>query len=90
MADERLAEHLTHAVGRGHEPAGAHRGAAGGAACGDLIRIDVAVEGDRVVDAGFEASGCGTMLAAGSAVVDLVRGERVLDAARIGPARVSR
>jgi tRNA-specific 2-thiouridylase len=89
VPDERLAEHLTHPVGRGFEPVGAHRGAAGGAACGDLVRIDIAVDGDRVADAGFEASGCGTVVAAGSAVVELVRGALVLDAARVGTAAVA-
>jgi tRNA-uridine 2-sulfurtransferase len=82
VADERFAEHLTHPVRRGRVPA--HDGVAGGAACGDLVRIGVAVEGDRVADAGFEASGCGAVQAAGSAAVELVLGESVLDAARVG------
>jgi len=59
-------------VRRGSVPA--HDGAAGGAACGDLVRIGVAVQGDRVVDAGFEAAGCGAAQAAGSAAVELVLG----------------
>ncbi|HWI73185.1 MAG TPA: iron-sulfur cluster assembly scaffold protein, partial [Baekduia sp.] len=84
MADERFAEHLTHPVGRGHEPAGAFAGAAGGAACGDLVTIRVVVEGLIVTDAGFEASGCGAAQAAGSAAVELVRGASVFDAARVG------
>ena len=62
--------------GRGHVPAGAFAGAAGGAACGDLVRIDLAVDGDRVADAGFEASGCGAAIAAGS------RGGRAASTAR--------
>ena len=60
--------------GRPRPRPAAHDGAAGGAACGDLVRIGVAVDGDRVADAGFEASGCGAPLAAGSAAVELVRG----------------
>jgi tRNA-uridine 2-sulfurtransferase len=82
VADERFAEHLTHPVGRGRVPA--HDGVAGGALCGDLVRIGVAVDGDRVVDAGFEAAGCGAVQAAGSAAVELVLGAPVLDAARVG------
>jgi tRNA-uridine 2-sulfurtransferase len=89
MADERFEEHLLHPVGRGHEPAGAHAGAAGGAACGDLVRVSVAVRDDRVVDAGFEASGCGAAQAAGSAVVELVRGAPLLEAARVGAPAVA-
>jgi tRNA-uridine 2-sulfurtransferase len=86
---EAFAEHLQFPRGRGHVPAGSFRGTAGGAACGDLVRIDVRVAGDRVVDSGFEASGCGAVVAAGSAVVALVRGAPVLDAARIGAAEVA-
>jgi tRNA-uridine 2-sulfurtransferase len=82
VADERFEEHLTHPVRRGRVPA--HDGVAGGAACGDLVRIGVAVEGDRVADAGFEAAGCGAVQAAGSAAVELVLGAGVLDAARVG------
>jgi tRNA-specific 2-thiouridylase len=89
MSDERFADHLAHPRGRGHVPAGAHAGAAGGAACGDLVRIDVRVAGERVADAGFEASGCGATLAAASATVELVRGARVLEAARLGSPQIA-
>jgi tRNA-specific 2-thiouridylase len=84
VPDERFAEHLHHPVGRGHEPAGAFAGAAGGAACGDLVTVRLAVAGETVVDAGFEASGCGAALAAGSAAVELVRGASIFSAARVG------
>ncbi len=89
MPDERFEEHLRHPVGRGHRPAGGFQGAAGGAACGDLVAITVVVEGGEVADAGFEASGCGTALAAGSAAVELVRGAPLLEAARVGAAAVA-
>ncbi|MEY2534586.1 MAG: tRNA-uridine 2-sulfurtransferase, partial [bacterium] len=70
-------------------PPGAHAGAAGGAVCGDLVRLDLVVAGERVVDAGFEASGCGATIAAASAAVELVLGAPVLDAARIGSRQVA-
>jgi tRNA-specific 2-thiouridylase len=89
MPDERFEEHLSHPVGRGHAPAGASSGAAGGAACGDLVRVDVLVRGGMVADAGFEASGCGAVIAAGSAAVELVRGRPMLDAARVGSAELA-
>jgi tRNA-uridine 2-sulfurtransferase len=87
VPDERFEEHLSHPVRRGRVPA--HDGVAGGAACGDLVRIGIAVEGDRVGDAGFEAAGCGAAQAAGSAAVDLVLGAPVLDAARVGAHDIS-
>ncbi len=81
MADERFAQHL--AAPRGHMPEQAHTGAAGGAACGDIVRLSVSVAADTVADAGFDASGCGAAIAAGSAAVALVRGRPLLDAARV-------
>jgi tRNA-uridine 2-sulfurtransferase len=81
--------HLEAPRGRGALAEAPHSGAAGGAACGDLIRVAVRVEGDRVADAGFDASGCGAVQAAGSAVVELVEGAPLLEAARLDSARVS-
>jgi tRNA-specific 2-thiouridylase len=74
-------------------PVGACTGAAGGAACGDLIRLSVTVDphsdDGRILDAGFDASGCGAVIAAGSATVGLVRGETLLAAARVGAGEIS-
>lgn len=84
MADERFEEHLRRPRGRGAIPAGAHDGSAGGAACGDLVRIGVTLDGGRVTAIGFEASGCGALTAAASAAAELVDGAQLLDAARVG------
>ena len=89
MPDERFAEHLNHPRGRGHVPPGAHSGVAGGAACGDLVHLRLAVREDRVADAGFEASGCGATIAAASAGVELVHGAPLLEAARISSPQVA-
>ncbi len=92
LAAESFAQHLERPLGRGHVPPDACTGAAGGAACGDLIRVSVAIERadplGRIFDAGFDASGCGATVAAGSAAVALVRGAPLLEAARIGTAEI--
>ena len=85
MLVESFREHLEHPAGLGVRPPGAHDGSAGGAACGDLIRLSLLVDGERVAAAGFEASGCGAITAAGSAAVALVDGAGLLDAARVSP-----
>jgi len=86
---ERFAEHLAAPQGRGALRSGGVDGHAGGSICGDVIRVSVRVEGDRVVEAGFDAEGCGALTAAGSAVVTLVEGELLLDAARVGSVAVA-
>ena len=78
MADERFEDHLRHPRGRGHEPSGAHVGAAGGAACGDLVRVALRVEGDRVADVKFTGRGCAISQASASILTELVQG-RALD-----------
>jgi tRNA-uridine 2-sulfurtransferase len=82
-------DHLWAPRGLGALAGRPHSGAAGGAACGDLVRVTVRVEDDMVVEAGFDAEGCGAARAAGSAVVELVEGRPFLEAALVTPGDVS-
>jgi tRNA-specific 2-thiouridylase len=81
--------HLTSPQGYGRTPSDAFTAEVGGGACCDRLRFSVALDGDTVVDAGFDASGCGAASAAGSAAVALVRDRGVLDAARVGAAEIA-
>jgi tRNA-uridine 2-sulfurtransferase len=82
-------DHLTAPRGHGALRDWPHSGAAGGAACGDLVRVAVRLDGDRIAEAGFDAEGCGAALAAGSATVELVEGQSLAHAARIGPDEIA-
>lgn len=68
----------------GPVPDGAFTGAAGGAACGDLARVSLRVEGGAIREVSFESEGCGATRAAAAAVAEMVDGASVLNAARIG------
>jgi len=81
--------HLTSPQGHRRRPLDAHTATAGGAACCDEVEVSIRVDGGRVTGAGFDARGCGAATAAGSAAVTLVRGQTILDAARIGPAQIA-
>jgi tRNA-uridine 2-sulfurtransferase len=76
--------HLTSPQGLGRVPAGSFTVTSGGGSCCDQIRVSVGVEAGTVSDAGFDALGCGAATAAASAAVTLVRGQSMLDAARVG------
>jgi tRNA-uridine 2-sulfurtransferase len=93
MDVEAFTTHLQQPQLRGHTPEGAHTGAAGGAACGDMIRVSLRIDSDdaqgRIADAGFDASGCGAAIAAGSAAVALVRGRPLLAAAWVGAQEIA-
>jgi tRNA-specific 2-thiouridylase len=82
-------DHLTAPRGVGRLEDADGTGAAGGAPCGDLVRIDLALDRDRIARAGFQAEGCGAASAAGSAAVQLVSGAGFLDAARVGAREIA-
>jgi tRNA-uridine 2-sulfurtransferase len=84
MEIELFEHHLREESRRGPAPAGAHTGAAGGAACGDLSRVSLVVEEGRIASATFDAEGCGATRAATAAVAEEVEGASVLEASRLG------
>jgi tRNA-uridine 2-sulfurtransferase len=81
--------HLTSPQGRAHRPPLGHSATVGGYVCGDEITMTIAVDGDRIADAGFDARGCGASTAAASAAVTLVRAAPIVEAARIGTAEIA-
>jgi tRNA-specific 2-thiouridylase len=87
-ANEAIEYHLADDSRRGPAPAGWPTGAAGGAPCGDLIRISLGLRDGRVERVRFDAEGCSAAIAAGAALAERVEGLAVLDAARIAPAHV--
>jgi tRNA-specific 2-thiouridylase len=87
--DTRLLDHLESPRGLGVLDRSPHSGAAGGAVCGDLIRISVRLGDEHVAEAGFRASGCAAARAAGSVVVELVEGRPLLEAAQLTPDAVA-
>jgi tRNA-uridine 2-sulfurtransferase len=58
-------------------------GAAGGAACGDLSRFSLRLEGGLVAAVTFDAEGCGATRAATAAAAEMVDGAPALEAAAI-------
>lgn len=78
-------EALEHySVDRSHvgEPLpGAHSGSAGGAACGDLLRIDLRLRSGLVAEVRIGAEGCATARAALAAAAELLDGAPLAEAA---------
>jgi tRNA-specific 2-thiouridylase len=83
--DSHAFEHHLHSPqGRGLVPANSVTVSASGGACGDAVRFSLATDGERVIEAGFVAHGCGATTAAASAAVTLVRRRTLLAAGRVG------
>jgi tRNA-specific 2-thiouridylase len=85
---ELFEEYLAEDARRGPVPQGAYTGSAGGAPCGDLVRISLVVGDGRIERVVFDHQGCATSSAAASATAELAEGASVLEAAMIGPGEI--
>jgi tRNA-specific 2-thiouridylase len=89
MATEAFEYYLGDESRRGDAPESWPAGAAGGAPCGDLVRLSLRIDDGRIAESRFDAEGCAGSIAAGAAVAELVEDRVVLDAARLGPHQLS-
>ena len=55
-------------------------GIVGAPECGDVMKLQIKVDGDRIVDAKFKTFGCGSAIASSSLVTEWLKG-RTLDQA---------
>jgi tRNA-specific 2-thiouridylase len=85
---ELLEQYIADDARRGPAPDGTHSGSAGGAPCGDLVRISLLVDGGRIELVSFDHEGCAASSAAAAATAELAEGATVLEAATIGPGQV--
>ena len=85
MNRDLFEQYVGDASRRGPEPGGAFTGSAGGAPCGDLVRVSLVAADGRIERVTFDREGCAASAAAAAAVAELAEGATVLDAALIGP-----
>ena len=85
---ELFEEHLADGSRRGAAPPGAFSGSAGGAPCGDLVRLSLVAADARIERVTFEHEGCSATAAAAAATAELAEGAAVLEAARLDPEAV--
>jgi len=58
-------------------------GVVGAPACGDVMKLQIKVEGGVITDAKFKTYGCGSAIASSSLVTEWVKGMKVDEAAEI-------
>jgi tRNA-specific 2-thiouridylase len=90
MSREAIEAYLADSSRRGPAPGGAHTGSAGGAPCGDLVRLSLVVSEGRIERVSFDQEGCAATAAAAAATAELAEGSRVLEAAKVRPDEVER
>ena len=58
-------------------------GVVGAPECGDVMKLQIEVEGDRIVDAKFKTFGCGSAIASSSLATEWVKGKTLDEALAI-------
>ena len=58
-------------------------GVVGAPECGDVMKLQIQVEGDRIVDAKFKTFGCGSAIASSSLATEWIKGKTIDEAGTI-------
>ncbi len=58
-------------------------GVVGAPECGDVMKLQIEIEGDRIVDAKFKTFGCGSAIASSSLATEWVKGKTLDEALEI-------
>lgn len=58
-------------------------GVVGAPECGDVMKLQIQVEGDRIVDAKFKTFGCGSAIASSSLATEWIKGKTIDEALEI-------
>lgn len=58
-------------------------GVVGNPACGDVMKLTIRVEDDKIVDVKFKTFGCGAAIATSSMVTEMVKGKSLDEALQI-------
>ena len=58
--------------------------------CGDMLKMGLKIEGDKIVDAKFLSFGCAANIATGSMLTEMVKGMNVDDAEKLHITEISK
>ena len=80
MYSEKVMDHFNNPrnVGEIENPSGV--GTVGNAKCGDIMRMYLKIDGDRIEDVKFKTFGCGSAIASSSMATELIKGKTIDEA----------
>ncbi|NLB90753.1 MAG: Fe-S cluster assembly scaffold protein NifU [Clostridiales bacterium] len=83
MYSDKVMDHFENPrnVGELSTPSG--RGQVGNAKCGDIMKMDIKVENNIIVDAKFKTFGCGAAIATSSMATEMVIGKTIEQALEV-------
>ena len=83
MYSEKVMDHFRNPRNVGEIEDADGVGEVGNAACGDIMKIYIKVEGDVIEDVKFQTFGCGSAIATSSMVTEMVLGKTLEEAEQV-------
>ena len=88
---EKVLDHYTHprnvgSLNKNSKKVGT--GMVGAPECGDVMKLQIEVEGDKIVDAKFKTFGCGSAIASSSLATEWVKGKTLDEAGNINNSEI--
>ena len=83
MYTDKVMDHFTNPRNVGEIPDADGSGTVGNPVCGDIMKIDIKVDGDRISDIKFKTFGCGAAIATSSMVTEMVKGKTLAEALEV-------
>jgi nitrogen fixation NifU-like protein len=80
---EKVMDHFNNPRNVGEIPEANGVGTVGNPICGDVMKMYLRIEKDRIVDAKFKTFGCGAAVATSSMVTEMVKGKTISEALQI-------
>ncbi|MCK5128873.1 MAG: Fe-S cluster assembly scaffold protein NifU [Clostridiales bacterium] len=80
MYNKKVMEHFSNPRNVGEIENASGTGQVGSAACGDIMKIDIKVEDNIIVDVKFKTFGCGAAVASSSIATEMIIGKSVEEA----------
>ncbi len=89
MYSEKVMDHFTNPRNVGEVDEANGTGTVGNPECGDIMKLTIKVEDDKITDVKFKTFGCGAAIATSSMVTELVKGINLKEADEVSNATVA-
>lgn len=77
---DKVMDHFMHPRNVGEIENASASGTVGNAKCGDIMKVDLKIENEVIVDAKFKTFGCGSAIATSSMATEMIIGKSVEEA----------
>ena len=83
LYSDKVMDHFTNPRNVGEIPDADGVGEVGNAKCGDIMRVYLKIDGDRVTDVKFKTFGCASAIASSSMATELIKGQPISEVLKL-------